>query len=49
MNDFSAAVMTSSANDDNSTKELKGFVKQFQLTLLYNVQPLISPFKFWTY
>lgn len=26
VNDFSAAVMTSSANDDTSTKELKGFV-----------------------
>ena len=26
MNDFSSGIMTASAGDDNSTKELKGFV-----------------------
>ena len=26
VNDFSAAVMTSSANDDDRSKEMKGFV-----------------------
>ena len=35
VNDFSGAVMTSSTNDDNSTKELKGYARKFNILFLF--------------